>query len=373
VHTESTWLETEEWERLPLFPDLPPCPSLLMDAREAVFADPFLAELALSQPVQRLTNIGFLGALDYIKSCNGTDNHRRRHNRYDHSLGVAELAILYADIRGLSRYDTRILAAAGLLHDVGHGPLSHTLEPVFNSAFGVNHHEAGRSIVYGASSLGSEIPEIMAGYGIDLDEVLAMIEGRHEGKHAFLYAGPINLDTIEGISRSRLFAAKATRPFNPKRLVALIAASDEWPVKATDDFWRLKDEVYNLVIHHPQGLLFDGLAQAYMTHEIDQFRPNWFQSTEHQLRYRHGQHALFHIFAWARKSKRRAFHRLSEWSPKLLDFEIKAPTRSFHIREEVQISKPTDQVHRYFQRKSSRGLTVADLVGMGTTEARLPQ
>lgn len=368
---ESAWLDTEDWERLPLFPDLPPCPSLLMDASDAVFTDPFLMELALSKPMQRLTDIGFLGALDYIKFPNGSDTHRRRHNRYDHSLGVAELALLYADIRGLPRYDTRILAAAGLLHDIGHGPLSHTLEPVFNSTFGVNHHQAGRSILYGDSSLGKEIPEIMKAYGVDLDEVLAMIEGKHEGEHAFLFAGPINLDTIEGISRSRLFAAKATRPFNPKRLVALMAASDEWPVRATDDFWRLKDEVYNLVIHHPQGLLYDGLAQAYMTHEIDQFRPSWFQSTEHQLRHRYGQQALFHIFAWARKSKRRAFHRLSEWSPKLLDFEIKAPTRHFHVREEVPIVKPADQAQRYLQKKHSRGVSVAELIGMGATGERL--
>jgi HD superfamily phosphohydrolase len=371
MHTESAWVATEDWDRLPLFPELPPCPSLLMDAREVVFADPFLAELALSQPMQRLSDIGFLGALDYIKSSNGSNTHRRRHNRYDHSLGVAELALLYADIRGLSRYETRILAAAGLLHDVGHGPLSHTLEPVFNSAFGVNHHKAGRSILYGDSPLGSQIPEIMTAYGIDLDEVLAMIEGKHEGKHAFLFAGPINLDTIEGISRSRLFAAKATRPFNPKRLVALIAANDEWPVKAADEFWRLKDEVYNLVIHHPQGLLYDGLAQAYMTHEIDQFRPSWFQSTEYQLRHQHGQHTLFHIFAWARKSKRRAFRRLSEWSPKLLEFEISAPKRRFHVREGAQITKPADQPYRYIQQKNSRCLVVADMIGTSKAEENL--
>ena len=368
MHIEAVWQNTEDWERLPLFPDLPPCPTLLMDASEAVFADPFLAELALTRPLQRLRDIGFLGALDFIKASNGSEKHRRRHNRYDHSLGVAELALLYADIRGLSRYNARILAAAGLLHDVGHGPLSHTLEPVFKSIYGINHHEAGRSILYGDSGLGSEIPKIMSAYGIDLDEVFAMIEGKHEGEHAFLFAAPINLDTIEGISRSRLFAAKATSPFNPKRLVALMAASDEWPVKAADDFWRLKDEVYNLVIHHPEGLLYDSLAQAYMTHKIDQFRPSWFQSTECQLRQR--QPTLFHIFAWARASKRRAFRRLSEWNTEFFDFEINAPVRHFYVREGVRISKPADQKQRYVQQRSCRDLRIADLVGAGVVEER---
>ena len=215
--------------------------------------------------------------------------------------------------------------------------------------------------MYGETLLGREIPSIMAAYGVDLDEVLAMIEGKHEGEHSFLFSGPINLDTIEGISRSRMFAAKATRPFNPKRLVAMIAASDEWPTKAADDFWRLKDEVYNLIIHHPDGLLYDGLAQAYMSHEIHRFRPEWFQFTEQRLRDRAP--TLFHIFAWARSSKRRAYRRICELSPKLFEFEVKAPTRKFDVIDKVRVQGSTDLVARYAQSKSSRGVTIAHLIG----------
>lgn len=358
---ETVWRDDEEWERLPLFPELPPTPALLLDAEDRIFADPFLAELVHTRPLQRLKNIGFLGALDYIRQSNGSDFHRRRHNRYDHSLGVAELALLYADIRGLSRYDSRVLAAAGLLHDIGHGPLSHTLEPVFNANFGVNHHKAGAAILEGATSLGGEIHEIMTAYQVNLDEVVAMIDGTHPAPHAFLFASPINLDTIEGISRSRLFAAKATRPFNPKRLVALIAAEDAWPTKAADEFWRLKDSVYNLIIHHPHGLLFDGLAQAYMSAEISQFRPAYFLWNEEQLRSR--QPGLFNIFAWARKSKRRALNRLSEKSPKIFEHSIKAPVRSFSINEDCRIGRPDDLKSRYVQSKNSRSVSVAELVG----------
>jgi hypothetical protein len=365
VAVDTVWLNDEEWERLPLFPDLAPTPALLLNAEDRVFADPFLAELAHSRPLQRLKNIGFLGALDYIKRSNGSDFHRRRHNRYDHSLGVAELALLYADIRGLSRYESRVLSAAGLLHDIGHGPLSHTLEPVFNAKFGINHHKAGSAILEGSTALGDEIREIMAAYQVDLDEVVAMIEGTHPGPHAFLYASPINLDTIEGISRSRLFAAKATRPFNPKRLVALIAAKNDWPTKASDEFWRLKDSVYNLVIHHPHGLLFDGLAQAYMSVEIAQFRPANFLWNEEQLRSR--QPEIFNIFAWARKSKRRALSRLSERIPQVFEYSVKAPVRSFVVNEHCVVGGPNDLAARYIQSKVGRNVTIAELVGSVST------
>lgn len=358
---ETVWRDDDEWERLPLFPELPPSPPLLVDAEERVFADPFLAELAHTKPLQRLKNIGFLGALDYIRASNGADFHRRRHNRYDHSLGVAELALLYADIRALNRYDSRILAAAGILHDIGHGPLSHTLEPVFNANFGINHHKAGTAILEGKTALGSEIQEIMRAYKIDLDEVVAMVNGTHPGPHAFLFGSPINLDTIEGISRSRLFAAKATRPFNPKRLVALIAAEAEWPAKAADEFWRLKDSVYNLIIHHPSGLLFDGLAQAYMSLEIAHFRPSNFLWNEEQLRSR--QPGLFSIFAWARSSKRRALHRLSEKNPKIFEHSVKAPVRHFSVNDSTSVCTASDLSNRYVQTKLSRNISIAELVG----------
>lgn len=358
---ETLWRDDAEWERLPLFPDLPPTPALLLNSENRVFADPFLAELAHTRPLQRLKNIGFLGALDYIRQSNGSDSHRRRHNRYDHSLGVAELALLYADIRGLSRYDSRVLAAAGLLHDIGHGPLSHTLEPVFNANFGVNHHKAGAAILKGRTPLGNQIHEIMTAYQVDLDEVVSMIDGTHPSAHSFLFASPINLDTIEGISRSRLFAAKATRPFNPKRLVARIAAEDAWPTKATDEFWHLKDSVYNLIIHHPHGLLFDGLAQAYMSAEISQFRPDCFLWNEDQLRSR--QPGLFSIFAWARKSKRRAQSRLYEKNLKIFEHSIQAPVRTFSIIEDYRINQPDDLKSRYAQSKISRCVCVADLFG----------
>lgn len=349
-----------DWETLPLFPDLPPCPRYYVRDDSAVFDDPFLAELALSAPVQRLKQIGFLGALDYIRFSNGAQAHRRRHNRYEHSLGVAELALLYADIRNLPRTETRILGAAGLLHDVGHGPLSHTLEPIFKSEFGISHHQAGDNILYGRSPFGDEIIEIMKAYGIDLDEVVAMIEGRHEGESAFLFGSPINLDTIEGISRSRVYAAKTQKFLDPRHLVIAMAENDEWPTSLTDHFWQMKHEVYNVVIHNPWGLIFDGLAQAYMKHHIDDFAVDDFLKTEDQLR--HKQPILFHIFAWAKTSQRRAYHRVSELVPEVLDFSLRAPKRQFVVESDIKVLRSSDLKRRYRQNKEYRDITIGDLV-----------
>lgn len=360
-----------DWETLPLFPDLPPCLPHFQRDTSAVFDDPFLAELALSTPVQRLQRIGFLGALDYVRFSNGYQSHRRRHNRFDHSVGVAELALLYADIRGLRRKDTRILAAAGLLHDVGHGPLSHTLEPVFKSQFDITHHRSGGNIMYGRSPFGAEIIDIMDSYGIDLDEVAAMIEGRHDGPHAFLFSSPINLDTIEGISRSRAFAARSQSPIDPRRLVAAMAEHENPPLALMDEFWGLKHEIYNLVIHNPWGLIFDGLAQAYMDYHIDEFSADDFLKTEDQLR--HKQPVLFHIFAWAKSSPRRAHHRVSELVPEVLNFDLRAPQRFFTIDRSVNVKSSDDLSKRYQQSKAYRNVTIGELVMREQNVEALPQ
>ena len=153
-----------------------------------VFDDPFLASLEASKPVQRLKRIGFLGAIDYVQHSNGSQHHRRRHNRYDHSMGVAHLAQIYAQLCGLSQNKARVLTAAGLLHDVGHGPLSHTLEPIFQDKFDIGHHKAGQNIIHGETQLGTDIRDIMRQHKVDSDEVMSMIDGNDSGPHSFLFS-----------------------------------------------------------------------------------------------------------------------------------------------------------------------------------------
>ena len=349
------------WETLPLFPDLSPCSPLFTREDAAEFSDPFLAELAMSTPVQRLKGIGFLGAIDYVKSPNGHQSYRRRHSRFDHSVGVAELALLYTRLCGVSLKEARVLAAAGLLHDIGHGPLSHTLEPIFYDVFGLTHHKSGVDILYGRSPLGNEISKTMSTYQVDLDEVTAMIAGNHAGPLSHLFAGPINLDTIEGICRSRAFMIKSHRPIDPGHLVASMAKSREtFPIEAMDDFWTLKGQVYNLIIHHPWCLIFDGLAQAYMNYRIDNFGPSDFIKTEDELRYK--EPGLFHLFAWTKTSKRRTYHRVSELFPKVLDYKVRAPQRTFSINKDVLVGCATDLERRYTQETEYRSVTIRALL-----------
>jgi uncharacterized protein len=354
--------EDEEWAAPPLFPEAMRSQLFYSTLTAHAFDDPFLQALLVSTPVQRLREIGFLGALDYVLRGNGTSPHRRRHNRFDHSMGVARLAERFANVRELNAHDRRIFIASGLLHDVGHGPLSHTLEPVFKAEFGITHHLIGRNIVLGRTALGQEIGAAALTYGVDLDEILAMIEGDHSAPHAFLFASPINLDTIEGITRTSLFLSRNRTTLGAGDLVDRIAHSNDLPMRELDAFWTLKHNVYNLFIHAPPGLIFDGLAQAYMTGEIDRFAPRDFLMTEPQLRYR--EPVLFSIFSWARIARNRVRLRVARLGDKLLDFRVMAPVRDFKIRKDIPLRHPTDLWLRYAENKHKRRKSVRQILAL---------
>jgi uncharacterized protein len=97
-------------------------------------AEALAIELIDTAPFQRLRRIRQLGPA--FLTFHGAES-----SRFTHSLGVLHLARLA--LQQLERFDPRlaqqraVLYAAALLHDVGHGPLSHSGEEMFGL-----HHEA---------------------------------------------------------------------------------------------------------------------------------------------------------------------------------------------------------------------------------------
>lgn len=347
-------------EESPLLPDMEawrkPCdnPDL-----PSIDDDPFIQKLKNSGPVRRLKKIGFLGAIEYMRHGTGKEPHRRRHNRYEHSVQVARLALLYARIRELSEHDARILTASGLLHDVGHGPLSHTLEPIFDKQFDVNHHKSGNDILHGRSSPASDIPDIMKRNGVDLDEVSKMIEGTSESPHAFLFSSPINLDTIEGITRSASIFFNKQQPNPCTRIVRKVAESDALPTQALDEFWELKHKIYNSSIHGSDMFRYDGLAQSYMTENIDEFEPRDFLLHEEQLKRRHER--LFTLLKEA-KNPRNLAARISSG---MMNYDVEMVKRSFHVDESVKLDGFSDLERRYTQTRKSASKPLKELLACG--------
>lgn len=321
------------------------------------FHDPFVVELCQSRAVRRLRRIGFLGAIDYVKAGTGRSPHRRRHNRYEHSLGVAKLAETYALYQNLSEADRRLIMAAGLLHDVGHGPLSHTLEPVFEEEFGINHHRMGHLIIRGETRLGDEIGRTLRAYSIDPEEIIALIDGKHDGALNFLFSSQINLDTIEGITRCRAFFGRRTAFGSARALVSRLSRSNELPTSNLDAFWELKHSVYNLFINANMGLVLDSVAQAYMRDNIARFTADDFLMTEDNLRARHGY--MFKIFQMV--SARSADLR-SQLSSAWLDAKLPVKKRCFFVDANEPLSGVDAINRRYRQTKTTFSVRLNEIL-----------
>jgi hypothetical protein len=247
-------------------------------------SDPFFREIMATAAFRRLADIRFLGGIDYflVRYPNGALGNRR-YTRLQHSIGVAHLARLYADIKGLPQKDARLAYATALLHDVGHAPLSHTLEAAFNRSFGIDHHIAGREILLGQSPYGREVTNILIKHGIDPEEVLAIANGEQERFDGF-FSGPINFDTIEGILRSWMYVKKNTNALTPEKVVlAAINRASDADMRTVDSFWEFKDYAYRFIVRSEFGVASDFLCESLILDNISRLERSDYFLTEKQI------------------------------------------------------------------------------------------
>ncbi len=128
-------------------------------------------ELVDSLPLQRLRRIKQLPGSEYVYP--GAMN-----TRFEHSLGVMHLAGLMGERISEQSDEKRdivaLLRVSGLLHDIGHGPFSHSFEPVMKKSLGMTHEEMSVHLVER-----TEISDILGRWGIESREVGDLIKGIH--------------------------------------------------------------------------------------------------------------------------------------------------------------------------------------------------
>ncbi len=320
-----------------------------LDADAAALGDPLLAGLIETPAFARLANVRFLGGIDYarIPAPNGRPGNRR-YTRHQHSLGVARLALLYADLTDLPPDERRLIGAAALLHDIGHAPLSHSLEPVFKEAFGIDHHAATADILFGRVPLGQEVNRLLVAAGLDVAEVVAVIDGQAPGHDGF-FGGPINFDTIEGILRSHTYDPAAPRLSPETVVLAATRRADSADRDRVDEFWRCKDMVYGHIINCEAGMLADAVCQDAMRRAIGRFSREDYFSTERRLFAKLPQlRALLTGPEFEREARR------------VLAGPLRARTRRFFTDPTSDFFARDDKA-RYRQKRSERILEVTEL------------
>lgn len=247
-------------------------------------AIPLIVDIIRAKAFKRLEDVKFLGGIDYlsVRRPNGTWG-RSRYTRFQHSLGVARLAATYCSIVGLDVRSARILIAASLLHDVGHSPLSHTIEGKFSEWFGINHHQATEDVIVGRSRYGNSISSVLENHNVEPGQVVDLLSQKHDAFGGYV-SGPINFDTIEGICRSWAYSGNAGLAMSPDVVLrAAISRSDEHDQRIVDGFWELKDRAYKYIVRSPRGVLADKLCEAALDMDREHITPADFLSSEKSL------------------------------------------------------------------------------------------
>jgi HD superfamily phosphohydrolase len=182
--------------------------------------DPTAERLLDTDVVQRLRYVRQLG-LAHLVYPGAT------HSRFEHALGAYHLARrtlgrLQEDgaLEGIAADEGAVVAAAALLHDVGHYPFSHALEEI-----GVPHHEEiSRPLVTGGEAAGVLCAEIAA----DAPErVFALICGASASPLQGLISGSFDLDKMDYLKRDALMCGVPYGEIDEDRLMHALVVLDD--------------------------------------------------------------------------------------------------------------------------------------------------
>jgi len=205
---------------------------------------PRVRQLIDSSEFRRLARISQLGLVSLVYPA-------AHHTRFEHSLGVYRLALLY--LKHLA-YDERFAAlvrredaerfiVAALLHDLGHWPFCHPIEDM--SLHGVPAHE----LFANSFLLETEIADMLRDdWGIAPREIVALLSEKPRDARARLISsmlsGPIDVDKMDYLMRDSLHAGVPYgRNFDQQRLIGSLCVNEQGDGLAITDKGRTAAEM----------------------------------------------------------------------------------------------------------------------------------
>jgi uncharacterized protein len=133
------------------------------------------------------------------------------HTRFEHSLGTMYLADLVCRQLALDAGERQLITGAALLHDIGHGPFSHAIEPLMEDCLHQNHHEIGALLDDDHTS------GLLGRIGIDPGELARVIAGNHP-LSGIIY-GDLDVDRMDYLLRDAHYTGAPYGTVDAHRLI----------------------------------------------------------------------------------------------------------------------------------------------------------
>lgn len=233
--------------------------------KEKVFRDPIhgyihvqhqlILDLINTKEVQRLRRVKQLGTTSFTFAGG-------EHSRFTHSLGVYELTRQICDIfsrdypiskfeGGWDDSERMVALCAALLHDVGHGPYSHTFEGIF----GTDHEEFTAAII---TSPETEVFQVLQKVSPDFPEAVASVIS-HEYPNpqvVQMISSQIDADRMDYLLRDSYYTGTEYGKFDITRIMRVIRpykdgiAFTDNGMNAVEDYIMSRYQMYMQVYFH---------------------------------------------------------------------------------------------------------------------------
>ncbi|TYC49563.1 HD domain-containing protein [Weissella muntiaci] len=230
--------------------------------------DQVILDLIDTSEFQRLRRIKQLGITAEVF-------HGAEHSRFAHSLGVYEIARQFAEHLeryyatvevGDGRWDPKerlLLLVAALLHDLGHGPYSHTFEHIF----GTDHEAYTQAIILSETT---EINQVLRNVSADFPEKVAAVIGKtYPNKQVVqLISSQIDADRMDYLLRDAYYSGATYGRFDLSRLIQMMRptkngiAFDHRSMNAVEDYVISRYQMYVQVYFHPVSRALEVLLSA---------------------------------------------------------------------------------------------------------------
>ncbi|WP_374721591.1 HD domain-containing protein [Peribacillus tepidiphilus] len=182
--------------------------------------------------------------------------HGAEHSRLNHSLGVYEIVRRIIDdvFAGRPEWneDQRLLSlCAALLHDLGHGPFSHSFEKVFD----LDHEDFTKEIILGDTEVNKVLQKVEPGFPKKVAEVIGKT---YEDKLVVsLISSQIDADRMDYLQRDAYFTGVSYGHFDMERILRVMRPREDQVVikssgmHAVEDYIMSRYQMYWQVYFHP--------------------------------------------------------------------------------------------------------------------------
>jgi uncharacterized protein len=216
--------------------------------------------------------------------------HGAEHTRFTHSLGVSHLAgLMYDSIvrncsEASSQDDRLLIATAALLHDIGHGPFSHTMEEILRGiGKEFDHEDMTVRYINEATAVNGPLCQVDQSLPGLLTKFFDKSTRDDDNWRYRIVSSQLDADRLDYLLRDAMFSGIRGASFDLDRIIDMLYHHDGKSIaleigalEAVESYLFTLDHMYRAIYYHhavraaTQGLL-SAIKRAVQLHIEDRY------------------------------------------------------------------------------------------------------